>query len=128
VPTLSDITELVSMARAAGLEVDDDIEVMDVPAVVGVTAYRLVQEAITNSTRHSAARRVAVRVHPSGDGISVVVDDPGPARSDTTTNSGHGLIGMRERDLGVGGRLTAAPTPAGGFRVDAWIPTGHGES
>ncbi len=126
-PTIDDVGTLVTRARSAGLHVDDDLVSVDVPAIVGVTVYRVVQEALTNTTRHSAARRVAVGVAPAPDGITVLVDDPGPpAAGPLRPVGGHGLTGMRERVEALDGRLDAAPTPSGGFRVEAWIPMERG--
>jgi signal transduction histidine kinase len=82
--------------------------------------YRIVQEALTNVTRHARARRVTVRLAVGGDdGMSVeVVDDgvggaPGP---------GNGIAGMRERAAALGGTVYAGPAPGGGFRVAARLP------
>ncbi|WP_281273886.1 sensor histidine kinase [Actinomadura pelletieri] len=104
----------------------------DVPAPVGLAGYRIVQEALTNAVRHSGAATVTVEVRRRPDAVIVQVDDDGPGPDAPTAagagftggTDGNGLRGMRERAASVGGRLTAGPGPAGGFRVWAWLPLG----
>jgi signal transduction histidine kinase len=91
-----------------------------VNAVTGLTAYRVVQEALTNVLKHAGpcATNVALEVENDSLVVSIVDDGCGPVAS----NGGHGLVGMRERVAVVGGRLDAGPRAGGGFAVRAWLP------
>jgi signal transduction histidine kinase len=126
--TLDDIDELVQRAVTAGLDVHVDVQGRrrPLPPQVEVAAYRLVQEALTNVVRHSGATTALVRLSYNPDALVVQVDDNGLGALEKTGTSGagQGLTGMRERVVALGGRLDAAPKPAGGFRVRAWIPIG----
>ncbi|MEU8380263.1 histidine kinase [Streptosporangium sp. NPDC048865] len=125
VPRLSNARDLTTMAERTGLHVvwDTRGEPYDLPAVVDASAYRIIQESVTNVIRHSGAGAVGITVsyEPSGVSIEVVDDGGGPAGAGEGP-SGHGLTGMRERVTALGGHLTAGPAPAGGFRVHAWLP------
>ncbi|MFE6332006.1 sensor histidine kinase [Streptomyces sp. NPDC057806] len=140
-PGLTDLPRLVAQVREAGLDVSltDDIRA-SLPARVELSVYRIVQEALTNVLKHSGPHtRADVRLQhdPCGPGISVdVVDDgkgaalqsvSGTARG--TGTGGHGIVGMRERALLLGGTLDAGPRPGGGFRLTAHLPLQpvHGE-
>ncbi|MDT0269497.1 sensor histidine kinase [Streptomyces sp. DSM 44915] len=93
------------------------------PPVVELAAYRIVQEALTNVLRHSAARHAAVAVSlDAEDRLLVEVVDEGPPRPDPG-GAGLGLVGMRERATAVGGTLAFGPLPDGGFRVHATLPS-----
>ena len=96
-----------------------------VGGVVGATAYRVVQEALTNVLRHADARRACVEVDVEGDALVVRVSDDGrgcdPAAA-PSDDAGQGLVGMRERVAALGGELAAGPAPAGGFVVRAVLP------
>jgi signal transduction histidine kinase len=97
-----------------------------VPAAAQLTVYRLVQEALTNTLKHTPPGTSAqVRVACSADAVSLVVTDDGRA-ADTTAapGSGHGLAGMRERTAAFGGSLDAGPRPGGGWRVAARLGLG----
>ncbi len=125
VSSLAHLDELVATVRAAGV----DVEVTGVPApgevpgMVDATAYRIVQEALTNTLRHARAPRARVAFSRSDGMLDVTVTDDGtaaPARSP----GGSGLAGMRERVRLVGGTVEAAPRPSGGFGVRALLPIG----
>jgi signal transduction histidine kinase len=126
-PGLDDIAALADAARRAGLTVEREVigSVLTVPAAAQETAYRIVQEALTNVVRHSGATRCTVRV-TVGDAVSVEVrDDGGSAGQAAEVVEGHGIRGMRERAEALGGRLTAAPaTPGPGWVVLATVPAG----
>ena len=97
-----------------------------------VAAYRIVQEALTNSARHSGGSTATVRVRFSGDDVVVQVDDEGtgggPAvRTPGDGSGGNGIAGMTERAHALGGSLQAGPRPGGGFRVQARLPQAGGE-
>jgi signal transduction histidine kinase len=86
------------------------------------TAYRIVQESLTNIARHAGAARASVRIGYRADLLSIQVDDDGAASADTAPVPGVGLLGMRERVSALGGRLRAAPRSEGGFTVHAELP------
>jgi len=89
---------------------------------VGLAAYRIVQEALTNARRHAPGAAVDVEV-PYGDGeLRLVIRDNGPGPSRPVTAGGHGLLGMRERAAAVGGELRAGAATVGGFLIDARLP------
>ncbi|WP_456302151.1 sensor histidine kinase [Streptomyces bacillaris] len=93
------------------------------PGVVETTAYRIVQEALTNVVKHSGAGRVAVSLTGADAHLEIEIVDDGPPRPEPSTGEGYGLIGMRERVPAVGGTLTYGPVPGGGFRGHAVLPT-----
>jgi signal transduction histidine kinase len=118
-PRLADLDELVAGFRAAGLEV----AVVGRPpeglgAALDLTCYRLLEEALTNVARHSAATRAEVCLDGSGDEVRLVVRDPGPARAGTE-GTGRGRLGMQERVALFGGRIDDGPTAEGGWQVAA---------
>jgi signal transduction histidine kinase len=119
---LDHIPELVRRARTTGLDAHLTIEGdrSDVPAAVARTAYRIVQESLTNITRHAAATTASVRINHGPNTLVIQVDDNGTAAS--TPVPGVGLLGMRERVTALGGHLVAAPRTEGGFTVQAELP------
>ncbi|MFI6870076.1 sensor histidine kinase [Nocardia sp. NPDC050406] len=121
---LDHIPELVERARTPGLEVQLTVEGRrpDVPTAVDRTAYRIVQESLTNIARHAAAATASVLIEYRPDTLVIRVDDDGRATTDAAPPPGVGLLGMRERVTALGGRLRAAPRETGGFRVHAEIP------
>ena len=121
---LDHVPELVQRARTTGLDAKLTIEGHrnDVPAAVDRTAYRIVQESLTNIARHAAAATAWVRIDYRPDALVIRVDDDGKATSDTAPVPGVGLLGMRERVTALGGRLRAAPRSEGGFTVQAELP------
>ncbi|MEU9191586.1 sensor histidine kinase [Streptomyces hundungensis] len=123
---LEDLAELAANARAAGLTVDLDTRGAGSPppAAVALAAYRIVQEALTNTLRHAGASRVRVSVCRDEESVRIEVSDNGRpgARSWRGGGSGRGLAGMRERAALLGGTLDAGPGPDGGFRVRAVLP------
>jgi signal transduction histidine kinase len=129
-PGLDRLGVLVQQVRDAGLTVDltDERETPDVtiPQGVDVSAYRIVQEALTNALKHAgpAHVRIAVRRLDAAVDIEVVDDGRGLAAhlGDDGGGSGHGLVGMRERVALFGGTLEAGPRLGGGFRVHARLP------
>jgi signal transduction histidine kinase len=123
-PGLADVLQLVHQFRAAGLDASltMDGEQIDLPARVDLSAYRIVQEALTNALKHAGpSARTEVRLHTDDRGIDIEVLDDGRGVT-ILTGSGHGIIGMRERALLLGGRLDAGPRPGGGFQVVAHLP------
>ncbi|MFF4082772.1 sensor histidine kinase [Streptomyces sp. NPDC001777] len=124
---LADVPELVERAGRTGLEATLTIEGQrhDVPAAVGRTAYRIVQESLTNIVRHSAATTASVRIDYRPDTLALRIDDDGKATPDTAPVPGVGLLGMRERVTALGGLLRAEPRGEGGFTVRAELPVEH---
>ncbi|NHA67341.1 sensor histidine kinase [Phycicoccus flavus] len=123
-PSLQDLAELVDDVRATGLHVDlaqaGDPERLD--ALVSLTAFRVVQESLTNVVRHSAADRAAVSLDIGARTVRVEVTDPGPPRDGSRVQgAGHGLRGLEERVGLAGGRLCAG-TDGVGFAVRAELP------
>ncbi len=124
-PSLQYLDQLVANAREAGLPVDVRIEgeASELPAGVDLTAYRLVQEGLTNAMKHANATRAEVIVRYGPDGVELIVSDDGRGSSDGKAESGgHGLVGMRERVAVYGGELEAGPSPGGGFTLHARLP------
>jgi signal transduction histidine kinase len=123
--TLARLDDLVSQAAAAGLEVraETDGDVRPLPFGVDVAAFRIVQEALTNVTRHARGATATVRVSYGDEALTVEVDDDGRGpRTDGSEGTGKGIVGMRERVGALGGELQAGPRPEGGFRVRAKLP------
>jgi signal transduction histidine kinase len=127
-PSLRRLPELVRAAADVGLRVDVDVEgdQADLPLGVELAAYRIVQEALTNTRRHAAARSARVRLNYSPESLRVEVTDDGIGAGGQSNPAGHGLIGMRERAALYGGTLETGPRPGGGFRVAAVLPVGEG--
>ncbi|MGC5532238.1 sensor histidine kinase [Streptomyces sp. SR-10] len=121
---LARIGELTERARAAGiaLSVWTDGDARTLPEDVDRTAYRIVQEALTNVARHAGRARTAVRIGYTERILTVAVLDEGPCAPGSSITPGTGLIGMRERVAALGGTLVAAPRPDGGFAVHAELP------
>ncbi len=90
---------------------------------VELAAYRIVQEALTNSRRHAPGAAVDVELHYAGDALRLLIRDNGPGPSAPAPASGHGLLGMRERAAAVGGQLRTGRAGTGGFLVEATLPT-----
>ncbi|KUO14693.1 sensor histidine kinase [Streptomyces dysideae] len=121
---LDHVPELVERARTIGLDATLTIEGQrhDVPAAVERTAYRIVQESLTNIVRHAGAVTASVRIDCRPDALAIRVDDDGKATPDTAPVPGVGLLGMGERVTALGGRLRAEPRGEGGFTVQAELP------
>jgi signal transduction histidine kinase len=132
-PSLHRLEDLVSEASTAGLEVRLDVSLRTpLPPGLELTAYRIVQEAVTNIRRHAPGSTASVRVHADTSQLTIAVEDTGATTKTGTdgttrpTGSGMGLIGMRERAAIYGGSLDARPIPGGGFRLVATFPVdGH---
>jgi len=123
-PGLEQVPALVEHVRAAGLDATLTIEGhhSDVPSAVDRTGYRIIQESLTNVTKHAAAGSASVRIYYRPDAVAIQVDDDGAATPDTELVPGVGLIGMRERVTALGGELRAEPRREGGFSVRAELP------
>lgn len=121
---LDHVPDLVEQTRGSGLEATLTIEGRQdaVPAAVGRTVYRIVQESLTNIARHSDADTASVRIDCRPDAVIARIDDDGRATPDTAPLPGVGLLGMRERVTALGGSLRAEPRAGGGFSVRAELP------
>jgi signal transduction histidine kinase len=127
-PGLDDLERLATRVRHAGLEVDLRIEGEPVPLPAGVdlTAYRVVQEALTNALKHASAEGATVMLSYEPNELALTIEDHGDglgAERLDTLGGGHGLVGMEERVALYGGLLQAGPREAGGFAVRARLPT-----
>ncbi|MCL7366758.1 sensor histidine kinase [Streptomyces ardesiacus] len=122
---LEHIPDLVQRFQGLGLAATLMVEGRPhaVPAAVGRTAYRIVQESLTNVARHAAATTASVRIDYRPDALAIRVDDDGKATLHPVPTSGLGLLGMRERVTALGGRLHTEPRSTGGFTVQAELPT-----
>jgi signal transduction histidine kinase len=128
-PGLADLEQLIDGVREAGLPVTLRIEGVPrpLPAALDLSAYRIVQEALTNTVKHAGPARAEVTVRYEDGQVALKIADsghgpdgvPGPL---TGRGTGHGLVGMRERAAMLGGDLEAAPTDGGGFTVRARLP------
>ena len=121
---LDRLGDLVRRARSTGLSTTVTIggERRELPPEVDRAAYRIVQEALTNVSRHAGGAAARVRVDYTGGALVVQVDDDGTADPDAPPVPGTGLLGMRERVAALGGVLRAGPRPEGGFTVRAELP------
>jgi signal transduction histidine kinase len=135
-PGLGELPTLAESVRAAGLPVHLVVDDNDaaLPTAVDVSAYRIVQEALTNVLKHAGSARAVVSIGYVEDAVTIEVTDDGPGAPDTSLvwaeaiQGGRGLTGMRERVALFGGELLAGPRPDGGFTVRARLPVGDGAS
>lgn len=121
---LDDVPDLVDRSRLTGLDATLTVEGQRpaLPTAVDRTAYRIVQESLTNIARHAGAATASVRIGYRPDALVIQVDDDGNATPGAAAAPGVGLLGMHERVTALGGRLRAAPRSAGGFTVHAELP------
>jgi signal transduction histidine kinase len=124
-PGTGELDALAASVRAAGLPVslviDGDLAAL--PAVAGVSVYRIVQEALTNVLKHAGPARAEVTIGCQRDSVTIDVTDDGTRQpGDGPASGGHGLAGMRERAAVFGGELAAGSRPGGGFTVRAQLP------
>ena len=128
VPGVDQLPELVATSRAAGsvVRVRTVGERRPLTAQADLAGYRIVQESLTNATRHAPGAAVEVRLEWTGDELRLSVANGPPARSvRSAPGTGHGLLGMRERAHAAGGTVTAGPTADGGYLVTAHLPVGR---
>ena len=125
-PGIAQLSRLLDEARSAGTRIVEQVEQppRDLPAGLGLTVYRVVQEALTNVRKHAPGSVALVTIAYGPDDITVRVDNDGAAvrAADSSTGYGHGLIGMRERVALYSGSLTAEPRPDGGFAITVRLP------
>lgn len=123
-PDLDQLPNLLEQLRSAGLTVDLTVDGVPLPVEpgIGLSAYRIVQEALTNTMRHSGGEAAHIRVAYAPDSITLEITDEGGSRRRLRGGSGTGLIGMQERAASVGGSVEAGPAPGGGYAVRATLP------
>ncbi len=124
-PGIEQLSGLLEQARATGLPVSFTVEGVpwQLPQGTALTAYRVVQESLTNARKHGGPGVTAtVTLRFRADEVAIVVTDDGKTRPKAGDGQGHGLVGMRERVELFGGTVTTGPRPGGGFRVMATLP------
>jgi signal transduction histidine kinase len=122
-PGIANLQMLLAQVRESGLPVELEVrgEPMPLPPGIDLSAYRIVQEALTNALKYAGPAHAYVVVHFAPGSLTLEIDDDG-AGSSTSANGGHGLVGMRERVAVFGGDVEAGPKRDGGFRVTARLP------
>ncbi|HET7016415.1 MAG TPA: histidine kinase [Streptosporangiaceae bacterium] len=124
-PGLGQLDELLDQTRAAGLPVACVVEGAPRPLAAGtaLTAYRIIQESLTNTRKHGGAAATAnVVLRYSETALELTITDSGAGATAACDGAGHGLTGMTERAFMYGGSVHAGPRPGGGFEVTAWLP------
>ena len=123
-PGLDDVPMLVGQLRDAGLPVELSIdgERRELPVGIELSAYRIVQEALTNTLKHAGDARATVHVRYGPDSLELEIADDGPGGNKRASGGGHGLVGMRERVALYGGRFDASRRPSGGFAIRVVLP------
>jgi signal transduction histidine kinase len=123
-PGLDQLDGLVERVRAAGLPVNLSLSAPNsLPDGIGLTVYRVVQEALTNTMKHASGATASVTIGHNGDWLEIeITDTGGPPNPQSRAGNGRGLIGLRERLAVYDGTLTAGPMAEGGYRVTARIP------
>ena len=124
-PSLARVSELLEEVRAAGLPVELEVhgEPRELPQAMDVSAYRVLQEALSNVLRHAGRVPTAVSLRHDAAALVVQVEDSGPVAPRASDGvGGHGLLGIRERVALFGGVVEAGPLPGGGFRLSARFP------
>jgi signal transduction histidine kinase len=126
-PGLGTLPELVEQVRQSGLPVELTVEgtPVQLPAGVDLSAYRIVQEALTNTLKHAGPAHAWVAVRYAGQDVEIEVANDGSSES-AGDGTGHGLVGMRERVALCGGELESGPRPGGGFKISARLPVAGG--
>jgi signal transduction histidine kinase len=123
-PGVADIETLVGQMHSAGLEVELRVEGerREIPVGIDLSAYRIVQEGLTNALKYAGEATTAVRVRYGVESLEIEILDDGRGRPSEVEQGGHGLVGMRERVALYGGTLDAGRRPAGGFAVRVLLP------
>jgi signal transduction histidine kinase len=123
-PGLTDVPTLVMQLREAGLPVELEVEGerRELPVGIELSAYRIVQEALTNALKHAGQARAWVKIRYGSDSLELEIADDGIGGASPAATGGHGLVGMRERVALYGGRLDAGRRPSGGFAVRVLLP------
>ena len=126
VPGLNRLEELICSFAGVGLRVTREVtgQARSLPEAVELTAYRVIQESLTNTRKHAGCDTAVVRLGYAPAALRLAVEDEGKAVAQGSRRipEGHGIVGMRERVAALGGRLSAGPRPEGGYRVFAELP------
>jgi signal transduction histidine kinase len=124
-PGLDDLPTLVAQVREAGLTVQLEVEGerRELPVGIELSAYRIVQEALTNALKHAGKAQASVHIRYGVDSLELEIVDDGAGAPAPVSSGGHGLVGIRERVALYGGRLDAGRRPSGGFAVRVLLPT-----
>jgi signal transduction histidine kinase len=126
VPGLDQLEELICSFAGAGLRVTHEVtgQARPLPEAVELTAYRVIQESLTNTRKHADCDTAVVQLGYAPSALRLAVENEGKAvtQDGRRMPEGHGIVGMRERVAALGGRLTAGPRPEGGYRVFAELP------
>ncbi|GGN40403.1 sensor histidine kinase [Streptomyces fuscichromogenes] len=124
VPSLDRLPEFTESLAAAGLQVEVRVQgaPCQLPSTIGLTAFRILQEALTNVSKHAQTQAACVHLTYAPDRLTLRVSNDGPRTAAPVSSTGFGLIGMRERAQAVDGTLTAGPRPDGGFDVTCVLP------
>ena len=125
-PGLGGVSTLVTEVARAGLPVTLHVEgeAIPLPRAIDLSAYRIVQEGLTNALKHARAKRADVTLRYAPDELAIEVRDDGAGSAAVGNGSGYGLVGVRERVKIYGGTMTAGAAPDGGFVLDARLPLG----
>jgi signal transduction histidine kinase len=123
-PALDDLPRLVAQVREAGLpvELQVDGERRELPVGIELSAYRIVQEALTNALKYAGDARASVHIRYGPDSLELEIIDDGAGASAGVPSGGHGLVGIRERVALYGGRFDAGRRPSGGFAIRVLLP------
>ena len=123
-PSLAQLESLLAEVRGAGLAVDleSEGEPLPLPPGVDLTAYRIIQEALTNTRKHAAATRASVALRYETEALALSIVDDGRPVNGRPNAGGHGLVGMRERVQLYGGTLSTGRRPEGGYEVRVRLP------
>jgi signal transduction histidine kinase len=126
---LASMVQLLEHAKAAGLDAEADVQLNGhtIPIAVGQAGFRIVQEALTNVMRHAAASHTRVSVRVEEGTLLIDVTDDGTGAPDPSPQGGHGLRGMQERAVALGGEVTAGPRERGGWQIHARLPLTSGK-
>ena len=129
-PSLSRLSDLIADIRGAGAEVSlrSDGDLDDLPAALDATAYRILQEALTNVVKHAPGATAYLRLLRCADHLEIEVRNAAVSGKPRQGGTGHGLLGIGERVAVFGGHLESGPTADGGYRLNVWLPVDIGSS
>ena len=129
-PSLSRLSDLIADIRGAGTEVSlrSDGDLDDLPAALDATAYRILQEALTNVVKHAPGATAHLRLLRCADHLEIEVQNAAVSGKPRQGGTGHGLLGIGERVAVFGGHLESGPTADGSYRLNVWLPVDIGSS